>query len=139
MSRYAGDQNVQKLLGSVMGKILTRTEMAEALKGDNFKVLKRMIAQDYLASVKEKFTPEKVQRALDVGGGTNKCWQEIFKTMESAFADSGLNIRAGQWFHVQSETELWPVCMFEVKKESHAALKRYLKPSRLSKSSSVQS
>ena len=42
------------------------------------------------------------------------------------------NLEEGrQWFQVQSETELWPVAMFEVKKESHAALKRYLSTSAL--------
>eukprot|EP00959_Pyramimonas_sp_CCMP1952_P264758 5535773-Pyramimonas_sp.AAC.1 len=36
-----------------------------------------------------------------------------------------------QWFQVQSEREVWPVAMFEVKKECHAVLKRYLTPSML--------
>lgn len=35
------------------------------------------------------------------------------------------------WFHVQSERELWPVGMFEVTKESHSALKRFLSTSHL--------
>jgi hypothetical protein len=225
--------------------VLTNTEVAEALRGDNFKTLKRMIAQDYLGTVKAHFSPEMAQRALDKGGGTNKCWSEMFAVMEQAFGDAGLNIRAAvpnphqqreccadmneafeqmgatrvlahdggehdggengekikdnvqldvcrllqtlvhlydirhdevggvlkvclkmdetiwagdkkmerltvtvmnralagkercaphQWFKVQSETELWPVCMFEVEKESHAVLKRYLTGSALNES-----
>ena len=80
-------------MGEVWGRLLTPTEMKAALKGPNFASLKRLVAQDVLGSVKEQLSPELVQRALDKGGGTNKCWGEIFKMMDVAFKDAGLNIR----------------------------------------------
>lgn len=82
------------MMGEVLGRIMTTTEMKAALKGENFKSLKRAIAQDVLGSVKEVLSPELVQRALDKGGGTNKSYQELFSTIDGAFKAQGLNIRA---------------------------------------------
>lgn len=238
ITRWAGDSKMRARFGSVLGKTATATEMREALKGDKFKTLKKTLTQDYLGALKEKLTPWMIQRALDVGGGSNKSWQQLFNTMNGAFAEIGLSIHkaipnphqqrefcgvmneafkglgafkveegeatvegadnimqnvqmdvnkvlqtlvhlydlraeevngklkvclkldetiwAGdrkmerltvtvmnralggkdscepdQWFSVQSEREIWPICMFEVEKESHKTLKQYLEPSQL--------
>ena len=93
LCRYAGGPEAQKAMGKVWGKMLTATEMTAAFDGDNFKGVKRAIAQDVLGSVKEVLSPELVQRALDKGGGTNKSWEEMFKTLNVAFKAKGLNIR----------------------------------------------
>ena len=238
---------MQARYGSRIGVTATFAEMREALKGDRFKSIKRALTQDYLLALKKTLTPETIHRALDIGGGTNQSWQELFNAMHTAFGDIGLNIykaipnpheqrkfcgvmneaftgmrafkvgeddgaevegddkildnvqmdvtillqtlvhlydlksaevggtavtpgvlkvclkldetiwagekkmerltvtvmnRAlagkdqcapNQWCQVQSEREVWPVAMFEVKKESHATLKQYLSTSQLNK------
>eukprot|EP00959_Pyramimonas_sp_CCMP1952_P366802 7682183-Pyramimonas_sp.AAC.1 len=90
--RLAKDKTLRARMGSLMGRALTIREMREALKGAKFDTLKKQLTQEYLTALKEKLTPWMVQRALDVGGGTNKCWQELFKTMGAAFEEIGLNI-----------------------------------------------
>lgn len=93
LCRFAGGPELQKSMGKVWSKLLTPTEMKAALEGENFKSLKRAVAQDVLDSVKEVLSPELVQRALDKGGASKKSWEEVYSTLNEAFKASGLNIR----------------------------------------------
>ena len=90
--RFAGDKEMQGRMGMLLGKVITREEMTNAIKGDRFKTVRKYITQEYINSVGTVLTAECVTRGLDYGGGTGKCWQAVFGEMKDAFAEKGLKI-----------------------------------------------
>jgi hypothetical protein len=91
--RITGDPKLQARYGILMGRNCTREEMRHAMKGEKFSALKQAITKEFLKKVGETLSAADIQKGLDLGGGSNKCWQHVFAEIEKGFKAQGLSIR----------------------------------------------